>query len=210
MIPITNNWLWRRNTVYLNTNETNNTNKTSSPSQTTGCEDETQFMWIPIKQTTQIRHHPLTNNWLRRRNTVYLNANKTNNTNKTWSPSQTTGCEDETQFILIPNIFIWSTTTFPAWKQCSVRFDLQLCVGRLMSYLRYLCLLKHSGVQHMVLCFCFVFLCLVYPMLPVSLDLSFIDCPFGILKRLFHKIIHNIENLSKKHSHIPFNRRNIV
>ena len=79
-----------------------------------------------------------------------------------------------------------------------------------MSYLRYLCLLKHSGVQHIVLCFCFVFLCLVYPMLPVSLHLSIIDCPFGILKRLFHKIIHNIENLSKKHSHIPFNSRSIV
>ena len=37
-----------------------------------------------------------------------------------------------------------------------------------MSYLRYLCLFAYSGV-HIVLCFCFVFLCLVYPMLPVSL-----------------------------------------
>jgi hypothetical protein len=37
-----------------------------------------------------------------------------------------------------------------------------------MSYLRYLCLLAYSGVQHIVLC-C-VFLGLVYPMLPVSLQ----------------------------------------
>ena len=36
-----------------------------------------------------------------------------------------------------------------------------------MSYLRYLCLFAHIGVQH-TLCFCFVFLRLVYPMLPVS------------------------------------------
>jgi len=35
-----------------------------------------------------------------------------------------------------------------------------------MSHLRYLCFFVHSGV----LCFCFVFLCLVYPMLPVPLD----------------------------------------
>ena len=39
-----------------------------------------------------------------------------------------------------------------------------------MSYLRYLCLLAYSGI---VLCFCFVFVRLVYPMLPVSLDCSF-------------------------------------
>jgi hypothetical protein len=37
---------------------------------------------------------------------------------------------------------------------------LQLFVGELMFYLRYLCLIAHSGVQHM-LCCVFVFLCLV-------------------------------------------------
>ena len=45
-----------------------------------------------------------------------------------------------------------------------------------MSYLRYLCLFAHSGVQHILCCvfvlFVFV-LCFVYPMLSVSLD-----CPF--------------------------------
>jgi hypothetical protein len=43
-----------------------------------------------------------------------------------------------------------------------------------MSYLRYLSLLAYSGV-HQLLCslFCFDFLRLVYPLLPISLD-----CPF--------------------------------
>jgi hypothetical protein len=45
-----------------------------------------------------------------------------------------------------------------------------------MSYLRFLCLLAHSGVQNTLCCvvFCFVFLCLVYTMLPVSLDYPFL------------------------------------
>ena len=50
-----------------------------------------------------------------------------------------------------------------ALKRCSVRLYLQL----FMSYLRYLCLLAHSGVQHLLCCVC---LHLAYPMLPVSLD----------------------------------------
>jgi hypothetical protein len=51
-----------------------------------------------------------------------------------------------------------------------------------MSYLCYLCLLAHSGVQH-ILCYVFVlfFHRTVYPMLPVSLHCPLIDCPFGIL-----------------------------
>jgi hypothetical protein len=43
-----------------------------------------------------------------------------------------------------------------------------------MCYLRYLCLLAYSGVQHIL---CFVFLCHVYPMLPVSLVCSFLIVP---------------------------------
>ena len=49
-----------------------------------------------------------------------------------------------------------------------------------MSYLRYLRLLVNSGDQHI---FCFVFLCLVYPMLPVSLD-----CPFLIASSVFSNV----------------------
>ena len=43
-----------------------------------------------------------------------------------------------------------------------------------MSYLRYLCLLAYSGVQHI-----FVFFSRrhVYPMLPVSLDCQFLIVP---------------------------------
>ena len=52
-----------------------------------------------------------------------------------------------------------------------------LFVGGLVSYLRYLCLFVHSGVQNIVLCFCFVFLRLVYLMLPVSLDSPFLIAP---------------------------------
>jgi hypothetical protein len=37
-------------------------------------------------------------------------------------------------------------------KRCSVRLYLQLFVGGLMSYLRYLCLLAHSDVQHILHC----------------------------------------------------------
>jgi hypothetical protein len=52
-------------------------------------------------------------------------------------------------------------------KQCSVRLYLQLFVGGLMFYLRYLYCLRIVVVYFAL--FVFV-LCLVYPMLPVSLD----------------------------------------
>jgi hypothetical protein len=42
----------------------------------------------------------------------------------------------------------------------------------------YLCFCVHSGVLH-ILCFCFVFLRLVYPMLPVSLNCPFLIGPLG-------------------------------
>ena len=37
-------------------------------------------------------------------------------------------------------------------RRCSVRFYLQLFVGGLMPYLRYLCLFTYSGVQHILCC----------------------------------------------------------
>ena len=67
--------------------------------------------------------------------------------------------------------------TISASKQCSVRLYLQLFVGGLMSYLWYLCSLANSGVQHILCC---VFLRLVCPMLPVSLD-----CPVFIAPSVF-------------------------
>ena len=52
-----------------------------------------------------------------------------------------------------------------------------------MSYLRYLYLFPYSDVQRIiVLCFCFVFLRLVYPIYVASFSgLSFFDRPFHIL-----------------------------
>ena len=54
---------------------------------------------------------------------------------------------------------------------CSVRLYLQLFVGGLMSYLRYLWLFAYSDIQHIL---SFVRLRLMYPMLPISLDCSFV------------------------------------
>jgi hypothetical protein len=50
-----------------------------------------------------------------------------------------------------------------------------LWLPTLMLYLRYLCLLAHSGVQHI--------LCLTHPMLPVSLD-----CPYLIAPSVFPNV----------------------
>ena len=66
---------------------------------------------------------------------------------------------------------------------CLVRLYLQMFVEGLKSYLRYLCLLMHSGIQHILCCvFCFVCLRrLVYPMSASFSGLSSFDCLFGIL-----------------------------
>jgi len=53
-----------------------------------------------------------------------------------------------------------------------------------MSYLRYLCMLAYSDVQHILGCvFCFAFPRRVYPMLPVSLD-----CPLLIAPSVFSNV----------------------
>ena len=53
------------------------------------------------------------------------------------------------------------SVTISAYKGCSVRFYLQLFVRVFMSYLPYLCLLDHNGVQNILCCvfvlFFFVF-----------------------------------------------------
>ena len=51
----------------------------------------------------------------------------------------------------------------------------------------YICFLAYSGVQHIVLCFCFV--CLVCPMLSVSLD-----CQFLIAPLVFSNVYHTPRN----------------
>jgi hypothetical protein len=53
-------------------------------------------------------------------------------------------------------------------------------VGGLMNYLRYLRLFVYICVKHILYCvLCFVYVCLVYPMLPVSMDRPLLV--FGIL-----------------------------
>jgi len=42
--------------------------------------------------------------------------------------------------------------TISAYKRCPVRLYLHLFVGVLMTYLRYLCLLPHSGFHHILSC----------------------------------------------------------
>jgi hypothetical protein len=59
-----------------------------------------------------------------------------------------------------------------------------------MSYLRYLCLFVHSGVQHILCC---VFLCLVYRMLPVS-----VVWPFLVAPSVFSNVYSNRQNLRRK------------
>ena len=71
--------------------------------------------------------------------------------------------------------------------QAVVRFlnqvqQLHLFVGGLMSYLRYLSLFAHSGIQH-ILCCAVCCVCLVCPMLPVS-----VDCPILIVPSIFSNV----------------------
>jgi len=69
-----------------------------------------------------------------------------------------------------------------ARKRCSVRLYLQLYVWWLMFYLRYMCLLAHSGVQY-ILCSCWVVFFSSYcvPYVASFSGLSISDCPIGVL-----------------------------
>ena len=77
--------------------------------------------------------------------------------------------------------------TISAYKWCSIRLCLRLFVGLLISYLRYLCLFTHSGVQH-ILCCVFALFVFVFCVLCFS-GLSIFDCPFGILWHLFNRYV---------------------
>ena len=89
-------------------------------------------------------------------------------------------------FVLSYSVFLRSEfhfvmpVTISAYIRCSVRLYLQLFV--LVSYLRWLCLVAHNGVQHILYC---VFVCLrpEYPVLPVSPD-----CLFLIASSVFSNI----------------------
>ena len=81
---------------------------------------------------------------------------------------------------------------------CSVRLYLQFIVGGLMSYLRYVCLPRYNGVQH-ILCsvLCFVCLCLVSYVANITSfsGLYILYCPFAFLQCLlfFNSLLHYFE-----------------
>ena len=52
-----------------------------------------------------------------------------------------------------------------------------------MSFVRYLCLSEYSGVQHIVCCIFVLYVFVLCPMLPISLD-----CPFLIALSVFSNI----------------------
>ena len=65
-----------------------------------------------------------------------------------------------------------------------------------MSYSRYLCLFAY-----IVLCFRFVFLLLVYPMLPVSVDCQFLAAPsvFSNVYFALHNPDYSVGLLQRRH-----------
>ena len=112
-------------------------------------------------------------------------------------------------------VFVWFVFTSSCLQEglcliyvicvCVVRLYLQLFVGGLMSYLRYMCLFglslplvvcRRAHVlftlfvfasaqwcpNHIVLCFCFVF----HRLIASFSGFSICDCPSGILQRLFN------------------------
>ena len=73
-----------------------------------------------------------------------------------------------------------------SYLRYSVRLNLQLFVGGLMSYLRYLCLFSYSGVQHTVCCvFVLGFFVLCSSMFS---GLFILDCPFGFVLCFCHAL----------------------
>ena len=66
-------------------------------------------------------------------------------------------------------------------KQWSVRLHLQLFVGWLWSYLRYLYLLADSNVRYIWCCVYALFLFVLCTYVAGFSGLSIFDCPFGIL-----------------------------
>ena len=75
-----------------------------------------------------------------------------------------------------------------SYKRCSVHLYLQSSVGVLMFYLRYLCLLAHSGVQH-ILCYDFLLFFVV---------LCTLSCHFLWIVHLWLPLRYSLRLLRKK------------
>ena len=99
--------------------------------------------------------------------------------------------------VFVLSYYVYSLSEF----RCDVRYEFrietifvrlypQLFVGGLMSYLHYLCFWACSGVQHILCCvfvlFVFV-LCLMYPMLPISLDCNYFYFP-SVFSNVFYAL----------------------
>ena len=81
---------------------------------------------------------------------------------------------------IVKKIYIW---------RCSVRLYLQLFVGGLMSYWRFLCLFVYGGVQHMFYCVC-LHLAFCVPNVASSLN-----CPFLISCSVFSNVYLTIPTM---------------
>ena len=90
-------------------------------------------------------------------------------------------------FVMICDLFEWKRIGVGCFITCDVRYDfriktmsfrlyLQLFVAGCMSYLRYLCLLAHSGVQHIFGCAFDFSSCA-----PCVANFSGLDCAFSNL-----------------------------
>jgi len=79
------------------------------------------------------------------------------------------------------------SVTISAYKRNLIRLYLQLFVGRIMSYLCYLCLLVYIVVSNRCCVVYFVLFvlvfCFVYPMVLISLD-----CPFWIAPSVYSNV----------------------
>ena len=100
------------------------------------------------------------------------------------------------QIFLVFCVVLFCLFTF--WvRRCDVRYHFRIKtmfgsslppVGGLMSYLRYLCLLAHSGVHHILCCVFVWFFFVLCTHVDSFSGLSIFDCPFGILLRLCNSL----------------------
>ena len=78
-----------------------------------------------------------------------------------------------------------------AYKRCSVRLYLLLCVGGLISCLRHLCLFAYSEVQHILCTQCCQFFWIVHFELPLQYTLTFINLFASFTKYKYFQTVNN-------------------
>ena len=87
---------------------------------------------------------------------------------------------------------------------CANIYYSQCQYNRLDNNKAYIAMFAHSGVQHILCCvFVLFFFVFVYPMLPVSLDCSFVIAPsvFSIVHTIYGMILSMILLAFGKHLH---------